>query len=168
MDDQDSGVIDKLAAVIREVDGRHKLGAAALAEALVDRGVTIKTQAERRTYSVAARHRDGNTRALSQSFATLSEAAHELARMRGDDYYRDRHPFVATCVESPWVPVDEDVLVAAGLRSPAVTAGNPAAIGDPEVAPVLRIDPSVASLFQQASDSHQVPHADHRGEITDE
>lgn len=127
MADQDAGVIEHLAAVIREVDGRHQLGAAALAEALVDRGVTIKAQPERRAYAVAARHHDGTTRALSQSFATLSEAAHELARMRGDDYYRDQHPFVATCAESPWVPVDEDVLVAAGLRAPAVTTADPAA-----------------------------------------
>ncbi len=167
MVDQDAGVIEELAAVIRAVDGSHELGAAALAEALVNRGVTIKAQAERRAYAVAARHRDGNTRALSQSFATLGEAAHELAWMRGDDYYRHRHPFVATCVEAPWVPVDEDVLVAAGLRAPAVATVNPAAIGDPEVAPILRIDPSVAGLFRQGSDSELVAPGN-RGEIRDE
>lgn len=32
-----------LAALIREVDGDHVLGAAALAEALVDRGVRVRT-----------------------------------------------------------------------------------------------------------------------------
>ncbi len=38
MVDQDAGVIEELAAVIRAVDGSHELGAAALAEALVNRG----------------------------------------------------------------------------------------------------------------------------------
>lgn len=34
--------IAALAALVREVDGDHKLGAVALAEALVDRGVTFR------------------------------------------------------------------------------------------------------------------------------
>lgn len=34
--------INALAALIREIDGNHTLGAAALAEALVNRGVTIR------------------------------------------------------------------------------------------------------------------------------
>lgn len=38
--------IEALAALIREVDGRHDLGAAALAEALVDRGVRVATPRE--------------------------------------------------------------------------------------------------------------------------
>ncbi|MBE5502482.1 Uncharacterised protein [Mycobacteroides abscessus subsp. massiliense] len=38
--------IETLAARIREVDGRHDLGAAALAEALVDRGVRVATPRE--------------------------------------------------------------------------------------------------------------------------
>lgn len=37
--------IEALAALIREVDGRHDLGAA-LAEALVDRGVRVATPRE--------------------------------------------------------------------------------------------------------------------------
>lgn len=44
MDERDNdhvGTITALAALIREVDGSHSLGAAALAEALVRRGVTI-------------------------------------------------------------------------------------------------------------------------------
>lgn len=35
-------MVERLAALIREVDGGHSLGAAALAEALVKRGVTIQ------------------------------------------------------------------------------------------------------------------------------
>lgn len=149
MADHDAEVIETVAAMIREVDGNHELGAAALAEALVNRGVTIKTTAQRRTYAVATRLGDGSTRALSIAFATPSEAARELAVMQGDDYYRDQHPFVATTVESPWVPVDEPVLVVAG-QAPAVSVLNPAAIGDPDASPILRLNPSMASLIHQA------------------
>ncbi|AMU76028.1 hypothetical protein [Mycobacteroides abscessus] len=35
-------VVDHLAALLREVDGDHSLGAAALAEKLVKRGVTVQ------------------------------------------------------------------------------------------------------------------------------
>lgn len=35
-------MVERLAALIREVDGDHSLGAAALAEELVKRGVTIQ------------------------------------------------------------------------------------------------------------------------------
>lgn len=41
--DHDAEVVGTVAAVIREVDGSHELGAAALAKALVNRGVTITT-----------------------------------------------------------------------------------------------------------------------------
>lgn len=150
MPDDAADVTETVAAIIREVDGNHELGAAALAEALVNRGVTVKAQAERRAYAVATRLRDGSTRALSTTFATPGEAARELAVLLGDDYYRDQNPFVATTVQSPWVLVDEPTLVAAGLRSRAVTVVNPAAIGDPDASPILRLDPSIANLIHQA------------------
>lgn len=69
--------------------------------------------------------------------------------MLGDDRYRDQRPFVATTVESPWVPVDEFALAAAGVHAPAATVLNPAAIGDPEASPMLRLNPSMASLVHQ-------------------
>lgn len=43
MADHDADAIGALAALIRDVDGSHQLGAAALAEALVHRGVTFTT-----------------------------------------------------------------------------------------------------------------------------
>ncbi|GAB1816074.1 hypothetical protein [Mycobacterium sp. MUNTM1] len=70
--------INALATLIREVDGSHTLGAAALAETLVVRGVTI-TAREQWAYAVATRNSDASIRALSQSFATPREAEHELA-----------------------------------------------------------------------------------------
>lgn len=36
--------VARLAALIREVDGDHSLGAAALAEALIDRGVRVEPE----------------------------------------------------------------------------------------------------------------------------
>ncbi|WP_162625569.1 hypothetical protein [Mycolicibacterium llatzerense] len=36
--------IARLAAVIREVDGDHSMGAAALAEALIDRGISFRSE----------------------------------------------------------------------------------------------------------------------------
>ena len=47
MADHDADTIATLAALIRDVDGSHQLGAAALAEALVHRGVTITTATPR-------------------------------------------------------------------------------------------------------------------------
>ena len=41
--DEDVTQINALAALLRQVDGRHELGAAALAEALVALGVTVST-----------------------------------------------------------------------------------------------------------------------------
>jgi hypothetical protein len=150
-DQQDGGLIEAVAELIRDVDGSHELGAAALAEALVHRGVTLRARGEQRVYAVATKPRDGNARAMSESFTTLDAAMHELAVMRGDDYYLDQHPFIATCVETPWVPVDEDVLVASGFRVPPVTVVNPTAIGDPDVAPILCLGPDAAELIHQAS-----------------
>jgi hypothetical protein len=158
MPDHDAEVVQTVAAMIREVDGNHQLGAAALAEALVNHGVTIKTGTERRTYAVATKLRDGTTRALSTTFPTPGEAAHELAVMLGDDYYRDQHPSIATTVESPWVPVDEPALTATGRHAPAATVLNPAAIGDPEASPILRLNPSMASLIhQRQAPEHSAP-----------
>lgn len=165
MSDHHAEVVETVAAMIREADGSHELGAAALAEALVNRGVTIKTGNESRTYAVATRLRDGCTRVLSTTFPTPADAARELAVMLGDDYYRDQHPFVATTVESPWVPVDEPVLVAAGLRTQAVTVLNPAAIGDPDASPILRLDSSMARLIHQAPTSSE-PNAPELSETT--
>jgi len=47
MADHDADTIATLAALIREIDGSHELGAAALAEALVHRGVTFTTATPR-------------------------------------------------------------------------------------------------------------------------
>lgn len=149
MSDDDASVIEAVAAMIRDVDGNHDLGAAALAEGLVARGVTIKPQPERRVYAVATTLPDRTTRPLSTTFPTPGAAAQELAAMLGDDYYRDQQPFIATTVEPQWVPIDEPTLIATGRHAPAVTVINPEAIGDPNVSPILQIDPSIATQIRQ-------------------
>lgn len=62
MPDDAADVTETVAAIIREVDGNHELGAAALAEALVNRGVTVKAQAERRGTEHTTYARDGGCR----------------------------------------------------------------------------------------------------------
>lgn len=99
------GLIAALAALIREVDGRHVLGAAALAEALVERGVTFEDSGSR-VYAAATVRRDGTVEPVSNPFGTRDEAEQELAGLLGDDYYRDCRPFIATSVAPVWRPVD--------------------------------------------------------------
>ncbi|QFS94623.1 hypothetical protein FIV07_28010 (plasmid) [Mycobacterium sp. THAF192] len=94
-----------LAALLREVDGNHTLGAAALAEALVKRGVTIETPGTR-VYAPATVGSNGTIEPVSNSFSTRAEADQELAALLGDDYYRDRRPFIAASVTQVWRPVE--------------------------------------------------------------
>jgi hypothetical protein len=56
--------VDKLAALIREVDGKHDLGAAALAESLIERGALLPADAP--------------------EFGTVSDDYNEWARCRAD------------------------------------------------------------------------------------
>lgn len=98
-------LITTLAALIREVDGSHSLGAAELAEALAERGVTMSSPPSR-VYAAATLLSDGTVEPVSTSFTTRAEAEHDLAILRGDDYYRDRRPFIATSVVQHWHPVD--------------------------------------------------------------
>ncbi|WP_131722473.1 hypothetical protein [Mycolicibacterium conceptionense] len=103
--DAEPSLVDTLAALLREVDGSHSLGAAALAEELVKRGVTIEV-AGSRVYAPAALRGDGTIEPVSNSFSTLDLAEQELAGLLGDDYYRDCRPFVATSVAQVWRPVE--------------------------------------------------------------
>lgn len=98
-------LITTLASVIREVDGSHSLGAAALAEALIARGVTVSSPTSR-VYAAATLLSDGTVEPISASFSTLAEAEQDLAILRGDDYYRDRRPFIATSQVPHWRPVE--------------------------------------------------------------
>lgn len=99
-----SNLISTLAAVIREVDGNHSLGAAALAEALVARGVTLE-DAKARVYAAATVRSDGTVEPVSNPFDTQAEAEHDLALLLGNDYYRDYRPFIATSTAPVWRPV---------------------------------------------------------------
>lgn len=103
--DADPNVVGTLAALLREVDGSHSLGAGALAEELVKRGVTIEDLGSR-VYAPAAFRSDGAIEPVTNSFSTRSQAEQELAGLLGDDYYRDRQPFLATSVAQIWRPVD--------------------------------------------------------------
>lgn len=98
---QDAELVTTLAAVIREVDGSHSLGAAELAEALVERGVRI-SDPDRCVYAVATVCRDGTIEPVSNSFGTEAEAQQDLAVLCGDDYYRDREPFIASSSAQVW------------------------------------------------------------------
>lgn len=97
--------ITAIAAVIRDVDGAHTLGAAALAEALVDRGVRIPGPTEWLYAAAAVADADGMVHPVSAPFPTAAEAEQELATLLGDDYYRDRRPFIATTPRQLWNPV---------------------------------------------------------------
>ncbi|CAN3132292.1 hypothetical protein ACNUDN_30655 [Mycobacterium sp. smrl_JER01] len=99
-----AALITTLAAVIRDVDGAHRLGAAELAEALVSRGVTITDPAEQ-LYATAVDAGDGTVQPVSTPSRTSTEAEDDLATLLGDDYYRDRRPFIATAPRQIWSPI---------------------------------------------------------------
>lgn len=105
MYDNNVHLIAKLADLIREVDGSHSLGAATLAEALIERGVTLNGFGARR-YAAATELEDGTVQPISSAFNTLGEAERDLAVLLGDDYYRDRRPFIAAGTEPTWRRVD--------------------------------------------------------------
>lgn len=96
--------IGRLAALIREVDGSHSMGAAALAEALVERGVRFEDSGC--VYAAATVRADGTVEPVSNPLPTRVAAEQELAGLLGDDYYRDCSPFIATSVAQIWRPVD--------------------------------------------------------------
>lgn len=98
-------LITTLATLIREVDGSYSQGAAQLAEALIERGVTMSSTPAR-VYAAATSLSDGTVEPVSTSFTTRAEAEHDLAILSGDDYYCDRRPFIATSVVPHWHPVD--------------------------------------------------------------
>jgi len=102
----DSELIDTVAALIRDVDGSHTLGAAQLAEALVERGVTMADQTSR-VFAAATVDSAGTIVPLSNSFPTQAEAQEDLAVLLGDDYYRDQRPFIATAIPPRWRTVLE-------------------------------------------------------------
>ena len=109
MSENDGGsaeLITRVAALIRDVDGGHTLGAAQLAEALVERGVTIADPASR-VFAAATFDSTGTIVPLSNSFPTQAEAQEDLAALLGDDYYRDQRPFIATAIAALWRPVGE-------------------------------------------------------------
>lgn len=116
-------LITTLAAMIREVDGSHSLGAAALAEALVERGVTFEDP-KARVYAAATVRSDGTVEPVSNPFDTRAQAEHDLALLLGDDYYRDCRPFIATSTAPVWRPVaaGECPLNAGGTDVRAATA----------------------------------------------
>lgn len=99
--DDAADLITALAAVIRQVDGSHSLGAAALAEALVEHGVRFEDP-QLRVYAPATMLRDGTVEPVTNPFNTRAEAEEELAGLLGDDYYRDRRPFIATSIAPVW------------------------------------------------------------------
>lgn len=103
--DGTAGLIATVATLIRQASGEHVLDAAQLAQVLVERGVTLVDQG--RVYAAATVCDDGTVAPVSDSFATRTEAEHELAVLLGDDYYRDRRPFIATSVLPEWRPVDD-------------------------------------------------------------
>lgn len=105
MYDNDIELITTLSDLIREVDGSHSLGAAALAEALVERGVTLEGFGARR-YAAATELEGGTVLPISGIFDTLGEAERDLAVLLGDDYYRDRRPLIAAATETIWRRVE--------------------------------------------------------------
>ncbi|MBE5477861.1 hypothetical protein E3G68_005194 [Mycobacteroides abscessus] len=118
--DVDSSLVEILAALLRDVDGSHSLGAAALAEELVKRGVTIEVPGSR-VYAPATLRSDGTVEPVSNSFRTRDLAERELTALMGDDYYRDRRLFVATSVAQVWQPADRNTLT---LRERAEVGGG--------------------------------------------
>lgn len=97
--------VGRLGALIREVDGSHSMGAAALAEALFERGVRFEDPGLR-VYAAATVRADGTVEPVSNPLPTRDAAEQELAGLLGDDYYRDCRPFIATSVTQIWRPVD--------------------------------------------------------------
>lgn len=67
-----------------------------------------------RFYAVAVKGADGVIQEVSGSFATFEEASRELSQLLGDDFYRDRDPFVATRLEEPWTLVQTQHVVRGG------------------------------------------------------
>lgn len=100
-----AAAVTALAALIRRVDGDHSMGAAQLAEALIQHGVTIAGQTEQQ-YAAAVSRDNGTVEPVSSTFGTRAEAEHDLAVLLGDDYYRDRRPFVATAAKQTWTPLE--------------------------------------------------------------
>lgn len=94
-------LVTTLAALIREVDGDHSMGAAQLAEALIQRGVAVATPAEQQ-YAAAVLSSNGTVEPVSSTFEMRAEAERDLAVLLGDDYYRDRQPFLATAMKQTW------------------------------------------------------------------
>lgn len=102
----DADLITRVAALIRDVDGSHTLGAAQLAEALVERGVTMADPTAH-VFAAATVDSAGAIVPLSNSFPTQAEAQEDLAVLLGDDYYRDQRPFIATSIPPLWRPLHE-------------------------------------------------------------
>lgn len=101
--DRDTSLVTALAAAIRQVDGSHSLGAAALAEALVERGVTV---GDRKVYAPATLRSDGTVEPVTNPLDTQAKAEQELAGLLGDDYYRDQRLFIATSIAPVWRAVE--------------------------------------------------------------
>ncbi|AOS94878.1 hypothetical protein AN480_27795 (plasmid) [Mycobacterium intracellulare subsp. chimaera] len=59
-----------------------------------------------RVYAAAALNSDGEVQPVSTSFETPAQAGQDLAGLLGDDYFRDRQPFVATAIVQKWRPLE--------------------------------------------------------------
>lgn len=69
--------IEALAALIREVDGKHSLGAGALAEALVDRGVRVAKPREPRAWGPVTLNESYNRPIFGLKFGHLGRYLRE-------------------------------------------------------------------------------------------
>lgn len=78
-------------------------------------------------YAMVTRLGDGTLSAMSKACETAGEAERELAWMLGDDFYRDRHPFIGVRRKvTPWMPaVHRTVGCETVIGSSSVTAPSP-------------------------------------------
>ncbi|WP_396909944.1 hypothetical protein [Mycolicibacterium sp.] len=86
-------------------DQARKAHAAHVLDVLNADDVTV-VDADARLFAAATVAGDGTIQPVSGTFSTAAQAEEDLAALLGDDYYRDRHPFVATAIAPTWRPIE--------------------------------------------------------------
>lgn len=86
-------------------DQARKSHAAHVLDVLNANGVTA-ADADARLFAAATVAGDGTIQPVPGTFTTAAQAEEDLAALLGDDYYRDRHPFVAATLTPTWRPIE--------------------------------------------------------------
>ncbi|WP_131823274.1 hypothetical protein [Mycobacteroides chelonae] len=85
----------------------RKEHAAHVLEILNDNDIEV-IEADGRVYAAAAVEDTGTVCPISRTFGTQTEAEQDLAVLLGDDYYKDRQPFIAAAPSQTWRPIEQN------------------------------------------------------------